>query len=230
MLGTRNERTPGVLGEAMRAMPWNRRDARTAPRCTVIGLLLLVAIALAAVSSPARGATAADVPPATAARPPRRAPPASTARAARERQADRLGDAHPVRHRDDPPDRTIRDLRRRNDSDHGDRAHADAHRAPGADPGELQYRTVAAPGFGRVARLCPGREDLHAHPTGLEPVRAGGLPRRPSLPLGERQGPTIKAEELLTAACEQPAPPSSASSGTATATVGAGAGATGAAS
>lgn len=93
-------------------------------------------------------------------------------------------------------------------------------------PGELQYRTVADPALGVWRGSAPGVKVF----THIQQVS------NLSAPAGYRgvlhfrwvnaKGRAIKTEELSTAVCEQPAPPSS----TSTASAGAGAGAAGAAS
>ena len=95
-------------------------------------------------------------------------------------------------------------------------------------PGELQYRTVVDPALGVWRGSAPGVK-LFTHIQQVSNLSAPafyrGVVRFRWL---NAKGRVIKFEELRTAVCEQPAPPSSASSGASTAT--AGAGATGAAS
>lgn len=97
-------------------------------------------------------------------------------------------------------------------------------------PGELQYRTVADPALGVWHGSTPGvKVFTHIQQvTNLSaPAFYRGVVRFRWL---NAKGRTIKAQELSTARCEQPAPPSSAGSGTSTTTAATGTGATGASS
>lgn len=97
-------------------------------------------------------------------------------------------------------------------------------------PGELQYRTVADPALGVWRGSAPGVK-LFTHIQQISNLSAPAVYRGVvHFRWLNARGRAIKFEELSTAVCEQPAPPSSASSGASTATADAGAGATGAAS
>jgi hypothetical protein len=96
-------------------------------------------------------------------------------------------------------------------------------------PGELQYRMVADPALSMWRGSAPGVKVF----THIEQVSNLSAPAVYRGVLHFRwinaKGHTIKVEQLPTAVCEQPAPPSS-TSGTSTGTAGTGTGATGAAS
>jgi hypothetical protein len=215
----------------MRAMPSNRCGARAAPRRTVIGLVLVAAMALLALSSPALGATAAVALPATVA--PTVAPgtggvdvesgtstakPIASATLTQcatatipqtERSATFAGEMTAIAGTARMQMRV--ELRER-------------------IPGELQYRTVADPALGVWRGSAPGVK-LFTHIQQVSNLSAPAVYRGVvHFRWVNAKGRAIKAEALATAVCEQPAPPSSTSSGTSTATAGAGAGATGAAS
>ncbi len=97
-------------------------------------------------------------------------------------------------------------------------------------PGELQYRTVNDAALGAWHGSNPGVKVF----TRIQQVTNLSAPALYRGVVNFRwlnaKGHTIKAEELYTARCEQPAPPSSTAAATSTTTAGAGAGATGASS
>jgi hypothetical protein len=211
----------------MRAMPSNRCGARAAPRRTVIGLVLVAAMALLALSSPALGATAAVALPATVApgtggvdvesgtstaKPIASATLTQCATATipqTERSATFAGEMTAIAGTARMQMRV--ELQER-------------------IPGELQYRTVADPALGVWRGSAPGVK-LFTHIQQVSNLSAPAVYRGVvHFRWVNAKGRAIKAEALATAVCEQPAPPSSTSSGTSTATAGAGAGATGAAS
>jgi hypothetical protein len=97
-------------------------------------------------------------------------------------------------------------------------------------PGELQYRTVNDPALGVWHGSTPGvKVFTHIQQvTNLSaPAFYRGVVRFRWI---NAKGRTIKAEQLSTAHCEQPAPPSSTDTGSSTTTAGTGATATGASS
>ncbi|HTA32306.1 MAG TPA: hypothetical protein VK721_02695 [Solirubrobacteraceae bacterium] len=208
-------------------MPSNRCGARAAPRRTVIGLVLVAAMALLALSSPALGATAAVALPATVApgtggvdvesgtstaKPIASATLTQCATATipqTERSATFAGEMTAIAGTARMQMRV--ELQER-------------------IPGELQYRTVADPALGVWRGSAPGVK-LFTHIQQVSNLSAPAVYRGVvHFRWVNAKGRAIKAEALATAVCEQPAPPSSTSSGTSTATAGAGAGATGAAS
>ncbi|MCW3020305.1 MAG: hypothetical protein JWN10_2613 [Solirubrobacterales bacterium] len=97
-------------------------------------------------------------------------------------------------------------------------------------PGESQYRTVTDPALGVWHGSTPGVKAF----THIQQVTNLSAPAFYRAVVRFRwvnaKGRTIKAEELSTLRCEQPAPPSSAGTGTSATAAGAGAGATGASS
>jgi hypothetical protein len=96
--------------------------------------------------------------------------------------------------------------------------------------GEPQYRTVADPALGVWRGSAPGVK-VFTHIQQVSNLSAPAIYRGVlHFRWVNAKGRTIKAEELATAVCEQPAPPSSTSPAAPTATAGADAGATGATS
>jgi len=97
-------------------------------------------------------------------------------------------------------------------------------------PGELQYRTVADTALGVWRGSAPGVK-VFTHIQQVSNLSAPAVYRGVvHFRWLNAKGRAIKAEELSTAVCEQPAPPSSTTSGASTASPDAGAPAAGAAS
>jgi hypothetical protein len=211
-------------------MPSNGRDTRAKPRRAVIGFVLVAAIALLVLSSPALGATAAAALPATVA--PTAAPgtggvdgesgtstakPIASATLTQcatatipqtERSATFAGEMTAIsgtvhmQMRVELQERIL---------------------------GELQYRTVADPALGVWRGSAPGVE-VFTHIQQVSNLSAPAVYRGVvHFRWVNAKGRAIKVEELATAVCEQPAAPSSAAPGASGVTAGAGAGATGAA-
>ncbi len=212
-------------------MPSNRCDARAAPRRTVIGLVLVVAIALLAVSSPALGATVAVVLPAAV------APTAAPGTAGVDAESG-ASSAKPIASATLTQCATATIPQTERSATFAGEMTAIAGTArmqmrvelQERISGEPQYRTVADPALGVWRGSAPGVK-LFTHIQQVSNLSAPAVYRGVlHFRWVNAKGRTIKAEELATAVCEQPAPPSSTSSGASTATAGAGAGASGAAS
>jgi hypothetical protein len=215
----------------MRAIRLNRRDARTAPRRPLIGLVLVGAIVSLALSSPALGATVASALPATV------APTAAPGTGGVDGESG-TSPAKPIASATLTQCATATIPQTERSATFAGEMTAIAGTArmqmrvelQERIPGELQYRTVADTALGVWRGSAPGVK-LFTHIQQVSNLSAPAAYRGVvHFRWINAKGRTIKAEELATAVCEQPAPPSSSSSGTSTATAGAGAGATGAAS
>ncbi|HTC72281.1 MAG TPA: hypothetical protein VK655_05295 [Solirubrobacteraceae bacterium] len=215
----------------MRATPSNRCDARAAPRRTAIGLVLVVAMALLAVSSPALGATAAVVAPHTV------APTAALGTAGVDGESG-TSTAKPIASATLTQCATATIPQTERSATFAGEMTAIAGTArmqmrvelQERIPGEPQYRTVADPALGVWRGSAPSVK-VFTHIQQVSNLSAPAVYRGVlHFRWANAKGRTIKAEELVTAVCEQPAPPLSTSSGASTDTAGAVAGAAGAAS
>jgi hypothetical protein len=206
----------------MRTLASNRSKAPRAPRCMVIGLVLLAATASLALSSPALGATAAVALPATLA----------TSAAPGGAAVDGDSGTSPAKAIASATlaqcaTATIPQTERSATFEGEMTAIAGTARMQmrvelqERIPGELQYRTVADPALGVWRGSAPGVKVF----THIEQVSNLSAPALYRGVLHFRwlnaKGHAIKVEQLATALCEQPAPPTSAATGAA----GAGAGA-----
>jgi hypothetical protein len=212
-------------------MPSNRFDARAAPRRTVVGLVLVAAMALPGLSSPALGATAALAPPATG------APAAAPGTGGVDGESG-TSTAKPIASATLTQCATATIPQTERSATFAGEMTAIAGTArmqmrvelQERISGEPQYRTVADPALGVWRGSAPGVK-LFTHIQQVSNLSAPAVYRGVlHFRWVNAKGRTIKAEELATAVCEQPAPPSSTSSGASTTTAGLGAGASGAAS
>jgi hypothetical protein len=211
----------------MKVMPSSRTHARARRRRPVVGLLLVAAMTSLALSSPALAATPASALPATI------APTVAAGSGGVDAQSG-TSSAKPIATATLTQCATATIPQTERSATFAGEMTAIAGTArmqmrvelQERIPGELQYRTVADPALGVWRGSAPGVKVF----THIEQVSNLSAPAVYRGVLHFRwinaKAHTIKVEQLSTAVCEQPAPPSSTSTGTA----GTGTGAAGAAS
>jgi hypothetical protein len=206
-------------------------DARAAPRRTVIGLVLVAAMASLALSSPVLGVTTAVALPATV------APSAAPGTGGIDGESG-TSTAKPIASATLTQCATATIPQTERSATFAGEMTAIAGTArmqmrvelQERIPGEMLYRTVADPALGVWRGSTPGVK-LFTHIQQVSNLSAPAVYRGVvHFRWVNAKGRTIKAEELSTAVCEQPAPPASTSPSTSAATAGAGAGAPGTAS
>jgi hypothetical protein len=205
----------------MRTLASNRSKAHTAPRCMVIGLVLLAAMTSLALSSPALAAQAASALPATV------APTVAAGSGGVDSQSGTTA-PKPIASATLTQCATATTPQTERSATFAGEMTAIAGTArmqmrvelQERIPGEVQYRTVANPALGVWHGSTAGVK-VFTHIQQVSNLSAPAVYRGVvHFRWVNAKGRTIKSEGLSTALCEQPAAPSSTSAPTSTTTTG----------